>query len=93
VVVTVSNAKGVLARVASAITSAEADINFVNMPDEVSGQETADSLCHCRARHHPYRGGITQLTPFAIGDESRPCDFWLCAGHSPSQQPLTAQLR
>ncbi len=42
VVVTVSNAKGVLARVASAITSAEADINFVNMPDEVSGQETAD---------------------------------------------------
>jgi GTP pyrophosphokinase len=42
VVVTVSNAKGVLARVASAITSAEADINFVNMPDEDSGQETAD---------------------------------------------------
>jgi GTP pyrophosphokinase len=42
VVVSVSNAKGVLARVASAITSAEADINFVNMPDEVSGQETAD---------------------------------------------------
>lgn len=41
-VVTVNNGKGVLARVASTITSAEADINHVNMPDEVSGQETAD---------------------------------------------------
>jgi GTP pyrophosphokinase len=42
VVVTVSNGKGVLARVASAITSAEADITFVNMADEVSGQEATD---------------------------------------------------
>ncbi len=42
VVVTVSNGKGVLARVASAITSAEADITFVQMADEVSGQEATD---------------------------------------------------
>jgi guanosine-3',5'-bis(diphosphate) 3'-pyrophosphohydrolase len=42
VVVTVSNGKGVLARVASAITSAEADITLVNMADEVSGQEATD---------------------------------------------------
>jgi GTP pyrophosphokinase len=43
-VVTVSNGKGVLARVASAITSAEADITMVNMADEVSGQEEATDL-------------------------------------------------
>jgi GTP pyrophosphokinase len=42
VVVTVSNGKGVLARVASAITSAEADITHVLMADEVSGQEATD---------------------------------------------------
>jgi GTP pyrophosphokinase len=42
VVVTASNGKGVLARVASAITSAEADITLVNMADEVSGQEAFD---------------------------------------------------
>ena len=42
VTVTVSNGKGVLARVAAAITSAEADINFVNMSDEVTGLETTD---------------------------------------------------
>jgi GTP pyrophosphokinase len=42
VVVTVSNGKGVLARVAAAITSAEADITLVNMADEVSGQEATD---------------------------------------------------
>jgi len=42
VVVTVSNGKGVLARVASAITNAEADITMVNMADEVSGQEATD---------------------------------------------------
>lgn len=41
-VVTVSNGKGVLARVASAITSAEADITHVLMADEVSGQEATD---------------------------------------------------
>ena len=41
-VVTVSNGKGVLAHVASAITSAEADITWVNMADEVSGQEATD---------------------------------------------------
>ena len=41
-VVTASNGKGVLARVASAITSAEADITLVNMADEVSGQEAFD---------------------------------------------------
>ena len=41
-VVTVSNGKGVLARVASAITSAEADITWVNMADEVSVQEATD---------------------------------------------------
>ena len=41
-VVTVSNGKGVLARVASAITTAEADITWVNMADEISGQEAAD---------------------------------------------------
>ncbi len=41
-VVTVSNGKGVLARVASAITSAEADITHVLMADEVSGQEALD---------------------------------------------------
>ena len=54
VVVTVSNAKGVLARVASAITSAEADINFVNMPDEVSGQETADLRFVIAVRDTPH---------------------------------------
>jgi GTP pyrophosphokinase len=42
VVVTVSNGKGVLARVASAITNAEADITMVNMADEVTGQEATD---------------------------------------------------
>jgi GTP diphosphokinase / guanosine-3',5'-bis(diphosphate) 3'-diphosphatase len=41
-VVTVSNGKGVLARVASAITTAEADITWVNMADEISGEEAAD---------------------------------------------------
>jgi len=42
VVVTVSNGKGVLAKVAAAIASAEADITLVNMADEVSGQEATD---------------------------------------------------
>jgi GTP pyrophosphokinase len=42
VVVTVSNGKGVLARVASAITGAEADITHVLMADEVTGQEALD---------------------------------------------------
>jgi len=41
-VVTVSNGKGVLARVASAITGAEADITHVLMADEVTGQEALD---------------------------------------------------
>lgn len=41
-VVTVSNGKGVLARVASAITGAEADITHVLMADEVTGQEAFD---------------------------------------------------
>ncbi len=44
IVVTVSNGKGVLARVASAITSAEGDITLVNMADEVSGQQEAFDL-------------------------------------------------
>jgi guanosine-3',5'-bis(diphosphate) 3'-pyrophosphohydrolase len=42
IVVTVRNGKGVLARVASSITSAEADITWVNMADEVSGVEATD---------------------------------------------------
>jgi GTP pyrophosphokinase len=42
VLVTVSNGKGVLARVAAAIAQAEADITLVNMVDEVSGQEAID---------------------------------------------------
>ena len=42
VVVTVSNGKGVLAKVATAIAAAEADITLVNMADEVSGQEATD---------------------------------------------------
>ena len=42
VLVTVSNGKGVLARVASAIAQAEADITLVNMVDEVSGLEAID---------------------------------------------------
>jgi GTP pyrophosphokinase len=42
VIVTASNGKGVLARVASAITGAEADITHVLMADEVSGQEAFD---------------------------------------------------
>ena len=42
IVVTVRNGKGVLARVASAITTAEADITLVNMADEVTGQEATD---------------------------------------------------
>ena len=37
-VVTVNNGKGVLARVASAMTSAEADITRVNMADETTGE-------------------------------------------------------
>ncbi len=41
-VVTVSNGKGVLARVASAITGAEADITHVLMAEEVTGQEAFD---------------------------------------------------
>jgi len=40
--VTVSNGKGVLARVATAIAQAEADITLVNMVDEVSGQDAID---------------------------------------------------
>jgi len=42
VVVTVSNGKGVLAKVAAAIATAEADITLVNMADEVNGQEATD---------------------------------------------------
>ena len=42
IVVTVRNGKGVLARVATAITSAEADISLVSMADEVTGQEATD---------------------------------------------------
>jgi guanosine-3',5'-bis(diphosphate) 3'-pyrophosphohydrolase len=42
VVVTVTNGKGVLARVAAAIAQAEADITLVNMVDEVSGQEAIE---------------------------------------------------
>jgi len=42
IVVTVRNGKGVLARVASSITSAEADITWVNMADEVTGVEATD---------------------------------------------------
>ena len=42
IVVTVRNGKGVLARVASTITSAEADITLVSMADEVTGQEATD---------------------------------------------------
>ena len=42
IVVTVLNGKGVLASVASSITSAEADIKLVSMVDEVSGKEATD---------------------------------------------------
>jgi GTP pyrophosphokinase len=42
IVVTVVNGKGVLASVASAITSAQADIKLVSMADEVSGQQATD---------------------------------------------------
>jgi guanosine-3',5'-bis(diphosphate) 3'-pyrophosphohydrolase len=49
-VVTIANGKGVLARVAQAITSAEADITMVNMADEVSGQEAADLRFVCLVR-------------------------------------------
>ena len=42
VLVTVSNGKGVLARVAAAIAQAEADITLVNMVDEVSGLDAID---------------------------------------------------
>jgi GTP pyrophosphokinase len=49
-VVTIANGKGVLARVAQAITSAEADITMVNMADEISGQEAADLRFVCLVR-------------------------------------------
>jgi GTP pyrophosphokinase len=54
VVVTVTNGKGVLARVAAAMTSAEADITWVSMADEVSGQEATDLrfLIAVRDTHH-----------------------------------------
>jgi GTP pyrophosphokinase len=54
IVVTVTNGKGVLAHVASAITSAESDITWVNMADEVSGQEATDLrfLIAVRDLHH-----------------------------------------
>jgi GTP pyrophosphokinase len=42
IVVTVQNGKGVLARVASAIASAEADITHVNMSEEYSAQAAID---------------------------------------------------
>ena len=42
IVVTVQNGKGVLARVAAAIASAEADITHVNMSEEFSGQAAID---------------------------------------------------
>jgi len=42
IVVTVVNGKGVLASVASAITSAQADIKLVSMADAVSGQQATD---------------------------------------------------
>ena len=42
IVVTVLNGKGVLASVASAITTAQADIKLVSMSDEVSGQQATD---------------------------------------------------
>jgi GTP diphosphokinase / guanosine-3',5'-bis(diphosphate) 3'-diphosphatase len=50
VVVTVSNGKGVLARVAAAFAAAEADISMVNMADEVSGQEAIDLRFVCLVR-------------------------------------------
>jgi GTP pyrophosphokinase len=49
-VVTIANGKGVLARVAQAITSAEADITMVNMADEISGHEAADLRFVCLVR-------------------------------------------
>ncbi|MEY3997570.1 MAG: hypothetical protein RLY60_382 [Pseudomonadota bacterium] len=39
---TVLNGKGVLASVAAAITSAQADIKLVSMADEVSGKQATD---------------------------------------------------
>jgi GTP diphosphokinase / guanosine-3',5'-bis(diphosphate) 3'-diphosphatase len=42
IVVTVLNGKGVLASVAAAITSAQADIKLVSMADEVSGKQATD---------------------------------------------------
>ena len=42
IVVTVLNGKGVLASVASAITSAQADIKLVSMANEVSGKQATD---------------------------------------------------
>jgi GTP diphosphokinase / guanosine-3',5'-bis(diphosphate) 3'-diphosphatase len=42
IVVTVLNGKGVLASVAAAITSSEADIKLVSMVDEVSGKQATD---------------------------------------------------
>ncbi len=52
-VVTVNNGKGVLARVASALTSAEADITRVDMNDEVA-QDATDLrfVVAVRDRHH-----------------------------------------
>jgi GTP pyrophosphokinase len=41
-VVTVNNGKGVLARVATAMTSAEADITRVNMADETTGESAIE---------------------------------------------------
>lgn len=40
--ITVNNGKGVLARVASSIAAAEADINQVNMSDQVRGEEATE---------------------------------------------------
>jgi len=69
VVVTVTNGKGVLARVASAIASAEADITHVDMGDEPAQTTRSPTRAFSRAR----ATGDTQLiSPRALSASSTP---------------------
>ena len=61
VLVTVVNGKGVLARVAAALASAEADITHVDMGEEKAQDATDLRLRHRRAGHGAPRIGPAHL--------------------------------
>ena len=67
VLVTVTNGKGVLARVAAALASAEADITHVDMGDEKAPGRHRPAFRHRGARPHPPRGRDAHAQAHALG--------------------------